>query len=194
MDKKVFEGDLFQVIHKFQHEEFSVSGKKVLKDLKYEMVRRPPGVRALIVKSDKILLSKEFRYELHDWDYRLPGGKVYDSNEQFNLSMKNNSITVDVENALIKEIREEVNINVIDYELLHISKSGLTVEWDLYYFLIRRFEELQDGSIQKSEYEYINRCWVDFDTALDLCLNRKVSEGRSAFEIIRHVLMKEGDG
>ena len=82
----------------------------------------------------------------------------------------------------------------IDYELLHISKSGLTVEWDLYYFLIRRFEELQDGSIQKTEYEYINRCWVDFDTALDLCLNRKVSEGRSAFEIIRYVLMKEGNG
>ena len=67
-------------------EEFNVDGK--IKQVKRNMVRRPPGIRALIVnENEQILLSKEFRYELNDWDFRLPGGKVFDSLEDYKVSL-----------------------------------------------------------------------------------------------------------
>ena len=83
---------------------------------------------------------------------------------------------------------EEVNIKIQQYKMVNVSQSGLTVEWDLYYFLIEDFVLLTNNSVQKSEYEFIEQKWVDFSTALELCINGKVSETRSAFEIMRFIL------
>lgn len=59
-------------------EEFTIDND--IKTIKRKLVRRPPGVRAIIInENNQILLSKEFRYELNTFDYRLPGGKVFDS-------------------------------------------------------------------------------------------------------------------
>lgn len=44
----------------------------------FEKARRAPGVRLIIVKEDKILLTREYRDEIKSFDYRLPGGKVFD--------------------------------------------------------------------------------------------------------------------
>ncbi len=61
------------------------------------MVRRPPGIRALIVNNDnQILLSKEFRYELNDWDYRLSGGKVFESLNDYKVALENNTVMENV--------------------------------------------------------------------------------------------------
>lgn len=190
-DKIVYEGNLFQVIHRTKKTNFKVGKKEVSKTLKYEFVRRPPGVRALIVNDMKLLLSREFRYELNDWDYRLPGGKVYDSNEEYSRSFQLSSIYNDIVARLKQEVFEEVNIEIKQYKMLNISRLGLTVEWDLYYFLIDDFTMLQNNSVQKSEFEFIEPRWVDYPTALKLCLNGKVSESRSAYEIMRFILNTE---
>lgn len=54
----------------------------------FEVARRAPGVRVIIANKAKeqILLTKEFRQELSDWDYRLPGGKVYDTLDDYTIS------------------------------------------------------------------------------------------------------------
>lgn len=46
-------------------------------DRGWEKVARAPGVRLILddQKAGKILLTREFRRELGDYDYRLPGGK-----------------------------------------------------------------------------------------------------------------------
>lgn len=44
----------------------------------FEYARRPPGVRLLFERDGKILLTKEYRDEHANFDYRLPGGKVFD--------------------------------------------------------------------------------------------------------------------
>ena len=82
-DEIVYRGKLFQVINRTKENTFLVDGKEITKNLTFELVRRPPGVRALIVQGDKLMLNREYRYELDDWDYRLPGGKVFDKLEQF---------------------------------------------------------------------------------------------------------------
>src|SRR5882724_7934025 len=47
----------------------------------FEIARRAPGVRLIIIDKQqrKVLMTKEFRQELKDDDYRLPGGKVFDT-------------------------------------------------------------------------------------------------------------------
>jgi len=53
-----------------------------------EFARRSPGTRLIIEKGDKIILSREFRHELGSYDYRLPGGKVYDSLDEYNKALQ----------------------------------------------------------------------------------------------------------
>lgn len=50
----------------------------------FEIARRSPGVRALIVRDGKILLSREYRTEVDEYDFRLPGGKVFDTLSEYN--------------------------------------------------------------------------------------------------------------
>lgn len=67
-----YKGKLFEVVS----EPVEIEGKT----FEFEKVRRSPGVR-LIMKDGQgnILLTREFRRELSKFDYRLPGGKVFDS-------------------------------------------------------------------------------------------------------------------
>src|SRR4030043_137438 len=59
------------------------------REFEFEKVRRPPGVR-LIIKSTsgKILLTREFRNETGNWDFRLPGGKVFDSIVEYDSALR----------------------------------------------------------------------------------------------------------
>src|SRR5258707_8180761 len=51
----------------------------------FEVARRAPGVRLVIADKTKkqVLLTREHRWELDGWDYRLPGGKVFDTIKEF---------------------------------------------------------------------------------------------------------------
>lgn len=193
-DEIVYRGKLFQVINRTKENTFLVDGKEITKNLTFELVRRPPGVRALIVQDNKLLLNKEYRYELDDWDYRLPGGKVFDKLEQFEKALVNDSIENSVDEKLKEELREEADIEVLGYNLFGVSKSGLTVDWTLYYFLVDKFKILPsfyEKDKQKSEYEYIQHVWVNFDDVMDLFLNDKISEDRSAAMILKYILRKK---
>lgn len=193
-DEIVYRGKLFQVINRTKENTFLVDGKEITKNLTFELVRRPPGVRALIVQGDKLMLNREYRYELDDWDYRLPGGKVFDKLEQFEKALANDNIESSVDEKLKEELREEADIEVLGYNLFGVSKSGLTVDWTLYYFLVDKFKILRsfyEKDKQKSEYEYIQHVWVNFDDVMDLFLNDKISEDRSAAMILKYILRKK---
>ena len=184
----VYNGKLFQVLNRTKEATLTVAGNTISKRVQYELVRRPPGVRAIVVKKDKLLLTYEYRYELNEWDYRLPGGKVCDTTDEYVWSLTQGTIDEDVTKKLKQELLEEAGVNVLQYRPLNILHCGMTVEWDLYYFLVDDFTILPHTSVQKSEYEFIENRWVDFSEALTLCLEGKVSEARSAFEIIRFIL------
>src|SRR3989344_3547588 len=85
------------------------------KIINFEMARRSPGVRLLIVKDRKILLLKEYRTELKDYDYRLPGGKVFDSLEEYRDSDKEKLLEAAAK-AAKREAKEETGIVVRDAE------------------------------------------------------------------------------
>ncbi|MCX6752030.1 MAG: NUDIX domain-containing protein [Candidatus Nomurabacteria bacterium] len=177
MEKITHQGKIIEVVQK----EVEHNGKTQT----FEFARRSPGTRLIIPKGNKILLSKEFRHEINGYDYRLPGGKVYDSLEEYNKAIESKlDINESAKNAAIKEAQEEVGIEVKDISFFHKSICGATVVWDLFYFIVNDFDEV---SQQLEHGEDITIESVDRNVAKEMCLNGKISEERSALVLLRYL-------
>jgi ADP-ribose pyrophosphatase len=177
MEKITHQGKIIEVVQK----EVEHNGKTQV----FEFARRSPGTRLIIPKGDKIILSKEWRHELGGYDYRLPGGKVYDSLEEYNKALEQNvDISEKAKIAAKKEAREEVGIEVTDISFFHKSVCGATVVWDLFYFVVNSFneasQELEDG-------EDITIELVDRSKVKELCLSGAFGDERSALVLLRYL-------
>lgn len=175
MEKITHQGKIIEVVQK----EVEQNGETKI----FEFARRSPGTRLIIVKGDSILLTREYRHETGGYDYRLPGGKVFDTLKEYNQALQSNeNIDVAAKYAAIKEAKEEAGIDVIDISFFHRSICGATVVWDLYYFIVNSFnevsQELEEG--EDITTEFINRSEVK-----EMCLNGTVGEERSALVLLR---------
>lgn len=177
MEKITFQGRMIEVVEV----ETEDNGKKRI----FEFARRSPGVRLIIPKENRVLLSREFRSELGEYDYRLPGGKVFDSLSEYNAALEaKEDIDESAKRAAIKEAHEEVGVEVKDLVFLYKSVCGATIMWDLFYFLVKDFNEatqkLEDG--EDISYEFIEK-----EKAKQMCLNGKIKEERSALVLFRYL-------
>lgn len=184
-EKSLFNNGFFEFLE--TEEDFKVENQE--KHRKRNMVRRPPGIRALIVnENNEILLSKEFRYELNDWDYRLPGGKVFDSLNDYKISLENDTVMENVLKTVPKEVLEEVGLIVNNPKLLKISLDGAGVIWDLYYFEIKDYKKSENGP-QLEDNEIINGYnWYSFNEIINMCQNNKIHEDRTVGVLLTYIL------
>lgn len=189
MEKSLFDNGFFEFIQ--TEDEFQIDGQP--KVVKRNMVRRPPGIRALIVDDEnmKILLSREFRYELNGWDYRLPGGKVFDSLEDYKKSIKENTVLEHVEKTVPKEVMEEIGLIVKNPKLLKVSHDGAGVIWDLYYYEITDYKVSEDGPKLEEDEVIEGFVWKDYDEIIDLCIQREIHEERTVGVLLPYVLEKK---
>ncbi len=159
------------------------------KEKKFEFARRAPGARLIIeTNSGKLLLTKEFRYELKDFDYRLPGGKVFDLLTEYNAALASKrDISVDIEKAALKEAKEEVGIEICDIQKFSVSKCGATVEWDLHYFILKNVVQ---GAQNLEHGENIEVIEVEKEEAEKMCLDGRISEERSAMNLLKYLNSK----
>lgn len=177
METITHQGKIIEVVQK----EVDINGKKKV----FEYARRSPGTRLIIPKENTILLTKEFRSELNSYDYRLPGGKVYDSLDEYNNALSSNiNIDESAKFAAIKEAKEEAGIEVKELTLLHKSVCGATVVWDLFYFVVNEFIE---SSQNLEEGEDITFQFVDKEEVKKMCLDGSISEERSALVLLRYL-------
>ena len=132
----------------------------------FENARRPPGVRLIFEQDKKILLTKEFRGEHTSFDYRLPGGKVFD--RIADMKAYTGEMLEAARDAAIIEAKEECGMVVKreNIELFSISHCGATIEWDLYYFVIREFEQTKSQDL--GEDEFITFDWYTREQITDL--------------------------
>lgn len=158
-------------------------------DRVFEKARRSPGVRALIVSGERILLSKEYRTEIGDFDFRLPGGKVFDRLEEYKQHISDDLISYAKE-AVKKEVREEVGLLVNNPKLLKVSRAGATVEWDLYYFLISEFEVSKKGQ-ELEDGEDISFAWYTLKEVEDICTSGRMQEDRSVGVVLSYLIKKK---
>lgn len=179
----VFDGEIVQVLQKV------VSNGGV-----HEIARRSPGVRMIIMTPDnKFLISREKRdYLEKGWDYRLPGGKVVDKLtdylvllEKLEHGLDNGDLTPTVQAAVIKESKEEVGITVRNPELLHIATSGGTIEWDLWYWLVKDFDRGEQELEHDEEIEILE---MTPSEVVQLVIDKEFSEDRSRVVLMDYLI------
>jgi 8-oxo-dGTP pyrophosphatase MutT (NUDIX family) len=158
------------------------------KNITFEIARRSPGTRIIIEKDNKILLTKEYRAEQEDFDYRIPGGKVFDALEDYQKALKSKKdINEYAFKAAEKETLEETGIIVQDMTLFHIAKAGATIEWDLFYYIVKKFkmnpkgQNLEDG-------EVISILWKTFSEVRDMCMDGSIREDRTVGVLLRYMM------
>jgi len=177
----IYKGSLFEIVRKT----FKIRNKEVV----FEIARRPPGTRLIIIKNKKMLLSKEFRVELNDYDYRLPGGKVFNTLEEYKNALSNKDILPFAIKAAKKECSEEVGIIANDLRHFQTAKAGANVEWDLFYFIVDNFKKSKKQKLETGEVIYPK--WKNFKEVKEMCLNNKIKEDRTVGVLLKFLLSKE---
>ncbi len=172
----VFQWNLIEVVQ----QTVMVWDKKLLR----EIARRAPGVRLIIIDGDKILLTKEFRRELDAEDYRLPGGKVFDTLVEYNKHR------YDIEPycliAAKRECEEETWLIAQNISLLYISKVWATIERDLYYYVITKFTAHEKWQ-QLELWEDITIEWKNKEEILALIKMWAMREDRSVWVLLQYL-------
>ena len=183
-EKIIFQGKIVEIV-----EQPMRAGEK---NFIMEFARRSPGVRLIVPTTDgNILLTKEYRPELKAYDYRLAGGKVIDTLLEYNSFLKTGANIKDkAREAAEREALEEIGIVVKDAELFAVSRCGLTIEWDLYYFVVKAFEQ---GTQNPEDGEDITVVPMPIAEARAMCLDGRISEERSALILLRYLKRKEKD-
>ena len=163
----------------------------------YERVRRAPGSRIIITQNGKILLSKEKRQELGGKvDYRLPGGKVFDTQAEYAAFLASGKdITEASRTSVAKEALEEVGVvaKEDELELYGVDVLGATASWDLYYWTCEQFSLHEKGAqfhgTEAAEIEGSE--WVSLADAAKIALDpSQFSESRSARMLLSYVSEK----
>jgi len=178
----VFRSRLFEVVQ----QPMKIGKKKI----KYEWTRRGPGTRLIIVHNKKILLTKDWRTELNDFDWRLPGGKVFDTIEEYHEALEGKEDMLEyVIKGAKKECREETGHIPKKITHFHTTSPGALVRWDLYYFVVEEIEEHEDGQ-RLEDGEIIEVHWFPFDEVKEMCMNKKIQEDRTVGVLLRFLLQQ----
>jgi ADP-ribose pyrophosphatase YjhB (NUDIX family) len=183
-EKIVYQGKMIEIVH----ETVSSNGKELV----LEHGRRAPGVRLIIETPEGgFLITKEERYGI-GMDYRLPGGKVFDSLVEYNNFLSNQEGTEGIlekaKEAVVREGAEEAGIKPLEMELLYVSKCGGSFEWDLYYFIIKKYEEVGQNP---EEHEKIEVIKVSRDELKKLALSGEMNEDRTVAVVLKYLNNKK---
>lgn len=178
----VYEGKIFEIVK----QPYKAGDKEIV----FETARRSPGTRIIIVKGNKMLLTKEFRTEHNDYDYRFPGGKVFNTLEEYRKALQcNKDILQFATEAAKKECLEEAGIIAKRLRHFQTAKAGATVEWDLFYFIVDDFKENEKQKLEAGEVIYPE--WKTFDEVKELCLKDKIKEDRTVGVLLKFLLSKK---
>ncbi len=184
MNEEIFaKGKLFELIHVTQPD-----GRV------FEIARRAPGVRLIISDqvNKKILLTKEFRQELNAWDYRLPGGKVFDTLDEYEAyRATSGDILSKVLEKGIQEAHEEAGIAVQSLHLFRKSTLGATVEWDLFVTEVDAWRADEAGQALEQGEQIEAETWLSYVDAEKLILDGGMQEERVALILLRWIAQQK---
>ena len=180
-EKIVFQGKIIEIVE----ETVKKNGKEII----YEKARRSPGVRIIIETPEgNFILNKEKRHELKSVDIRLPGGKVFDHLKDYNAFLDGEGdIVVKAQETARLEALQEAGIKILHIEYLTTSHCGATVDWDLFYFLVKDYEKVGQ---QPEEDEEIENIEVSREELKNLALSGQIQEDRSVAVILKYLNRK----
>lgn len=157
-------------------------------EMDFEQFKRTPGVRVIALQEKNILLTKEFRQELNDFDYRLPGGKVFDSLDAF-LPYITEEKPVEDEHIIAKakdELKEEASKTAQELSIFKKSHCGTTMVWDLHYVVAKGVSDFTEET--ENEGEQVEEVvWKSFEEVQEMCLNGIISEDRTVATLLQFI-------
>jgi ADP-ribose pyrophosphatase len=156
----------------------------------FERAVRPPGVRLVLKNTEgKLLVTREHRFEHDDFDYRLPGGKVFDDLDSY-LKVRNDEekLKAAVITAAKLEAKEEAGVDTMkNLQIDHVSKAWATVEWDLYY-VSWIITELWEQTLTGDEWEHwVEILFLDEWEMLKLIKSWAMKEDRSIAMMMKYL-------
>ena len=154
----------------------------------FEVARRAPGTRVIVhdKEQQKILFTKEFRRELGEWDHRLPGGKVFDSLDEYSDFRASGGDILEAAKAQAKrEVQQEAGVEVDTLELVKKSVLGTTVEWDLYVFESTSWQLSVEGQELGVGEKIEADNWVTYEQAKRMILTGEMQEDRIALILLQ---------
>lgn len=154
----------------------------------FEKAVRSPWTRLIIIDNNRILLTREYRIEIGWYDYRLPGGKVFDTGKEYNDFLnKGKDMLYTVEKAALKEAQEEVWIIQSECTFFAMTHAAATIDWDLYYFILKN-PIIWEQSLE--EGENITYDWYSIPDVITMCMNGAMQEERSCIVLLRLLYQK----
>lgn len=177
---------------KYQGKMFEVVEFEAKPGYIYETAVRAPGVRLLIeyTKDNQLglLMTQELRRgrEENILDYRLPGGKVFDSLIEYNKANQENiDILEQASKQAVIEAEQEVGVIGGNFTPIAIAKAGGSVEWDLYYFSVKNFTLGDQNLTDEEKIDNIKVVFLTVKEIFEKLKNKEINEGRSADVIWR---------
>lgn len=155
----------------------------------FEKAQRAPWVRVIIQNKQKeIYLQYEYRYELDDYDRRLPWWKVFDTLNDYDVFLQSgDSIDDYIIEAAKRESYEEAWILLSDCTILWKKICGATMEWDLWYVSAN----VDTFDVSKSGEEWDHICegkWFNVDEIYIMIKNWSIQEWRSVAMVVQFIL------
>ena len=160
----------------------------------FEKYSRPPGLRIIALQDEKIYLQKEFRWEGEGFEWRLPGGKVLNSFEEFKPYLGKVLPEDIILAAAKKELSEEAKLSAQSWKIFKRDICGTTVEWDLHYIIAEQVETNGDRTSlegAQGEGEHISETqWFTLPEVLDMCKRGDIGEGRTVAALLQFISQK----
>jgi len=150
----------------------------------FEKFVRSPGTRIIALRDNTIYLQKEARMEQNgSFDWRLPGGKVVDTFEEYKQYFGKEIPLETILTAARKELKEEAKMEATDISLLCKKTCGATVEWDLYYVIAKNLTSVEHEHNEGEQIE--DGKWFSFEEVKNMCETGEIDEGRTVGVLIQ---------
>jgi ADP-ribose pyrophosphatase len=138
----------------------------------FEYIWRIDGTRTIVVNnSNEILLTKEYRHELQDFDWRLPGGKLDYSDEP-------------IIEAASRELKEETGVTAKNWRYLWATAPDATVRFKRHFLVAL---DISLGVQNLGEGENISLSWFSPAVVEEMALTGKIREEISALSVLRYI-------
>lgn len=138
-----------------------------------ECVRHSGGAAVLLIKDNRVLLVRQYRYVYGKPIYEIPAGKLNEGE--------------DPKIAAARELEEETGYRAELSHLLDIYPTPGYTDEIIHIYLAGNFEI----TAQKlDEDEFLNYCFIDIGTVLKMIENGELCDAKTVLAIYKYVLNK----